>query len=178
MNPFPVIDKYYVRGSNLYNLLLEHSGRVALKSVSVCYRHPELNADMQFVIEAAFLHDIGIFRCYAPSIFCFGSHKYIEHGYLGAQILEREGFPQHARVAERHTGTGISLAEIEERNLPLPHRDFCPQTIEEKIVCYADKFFSKTQPDRELSLAEVRKHLRKFGEKKLVIFDGWHGIFG
>jgi uncharacterized protein len=158
-------------------LLLLHSGQVVIKSIIICDKHPELKADSRFVFEAAFLHDIGIFLCNAPSIFCSGEHKYIEHGYLGSQILESEGFPRHALVAERHTGTGISLAEIKKHNLPLPHRDFCPQSIEEQIICYADKFFSKSQPDHKFSLTEIRQNLSKFGEKNVKIFDKWHKIF-
>ena len=41
-----------------------------------------------------------------------------------------EGYPRHARVCERHTGTGITQAMIEERGLPLPLQDFMPETLE------------------------------------------------
>ena len=90
------------------------------------------------------LHDIGIIYCDAPKIYCNGTHKYIEHGYLGAELLRREGFPKHALVAERHTGTGITIEQIEREELPIPERDYCPQSLEEKIICYADKFYSKS----------------------------------
>ena len=89
------------------------------------------------------LHDIGIFYCNAPNIHCHGTHTYIEHGYLGAELLRNEGFPKHALVAERHTGTGITIEQIIREDLPIPERDYCPQSIEEKIVCYADKFYLK-----------------------------------
>ncbi|MCL1868464.1 MAG: HDIG domain-containing protein [Paludibacter sp.] len=177
MNPILIIEKYYKKSSDLYRLLVCHSRQVADKAVEICQKHTELNADLQFVEQAAMLHDIGIFLCHAPSIFCFGEHHYIEHGYLGAQILENEGFTRHALVAQRHTGTGISLEEIIERNLPLPHQDFCPISIEEKIICYADKFFSKSKPEKELSTDEIRKKLRKIDEKKLIIFDKWNEMF-
>lgn len=60
-------------------------------------------------------------------------------------MLAAIGLPRHALVCERHTGSGLSLDYIVSNNLPLPHRDLLPTSIEEKIVCYADKFFSKTK---------------------------------
>jgi len=172
-----IIEKYYDKNSDLYKLLIFHSRRVAEKAMEVCKTHPELNADLQFIEQAAMFHDIGIFLCQAPSVFCFGNHNYIEHGYLGAQILENEGFERHALVAERHTGTGISKEEIIEKKLPLPHRDFCPISTEEKIICYADKFFSKSKPEKEFSVEQVRKNLGRFGKEKVDIFDDWYKIF-
>ena len=46
--------------------------------------------------------------------------------------------------AKRHTGAGLTKKEIIEQELPLPQQDFLPETTEEKLICYADKFFSKT----------------------------------
>ena len=96
------------------------------------------------------LHDIGIIYCNAPKIYCNGPHKYIEHGYLGAELLRAEGFPKHALVAERHTGTGITIEQVEREELPIPERDYCPQSLEEKIICYADKFYSKSHLGEEV----------------------------
>ena len=64
-------------------------------------------------------------------------------------MLRERGLNQHARVAERHTGTGLRKEEIIRRNLPLPHEDFVPETMEEQVICYADKFFSKTHLDKK-----------------------------
>ena len=58
------------------------------------------------------LHDIGIFKCDAAGIQCFGTEPYICHGRIGAELLRSEGFPRHARVCERHTGAGITKAQI------------------------------------------------------------------
>lgn len=79
------------------------------------------------------LHDIGIFRCKLPISLSWRC-EYICHGYLGAELMRAEGYPRHARVCERHTGTGITLAMVEERGLPLPHRDFMPETLEEQLI--------------------------------------------
>ncbi len=154
-----------------------HSRSVADKALDIVRRHPELGADAQFVEEAAMLHDIGIFLTDAHGIQCFGSEPYICHGTLGACLLRQEGFPRHALVCERHTGAGISIWQIEQQHLPLPLRDLLPVSIEEKIICFADKFFSKTHLDREKTLEQARRSLEKFGEEGLVRFDRWSQLF-
>ena len=123
------------------------------------------------------LHDIGIFETQAPSICCFGTEPYICHGLLGGKLLRQEGFPRHARVCERHTGTGITREMIEKQNLPLPHEDFVPVTLEEQLICYADKFYNKTHLERELTIEQARESLRKFGEEGIQRFDQWTILF-
>lgn len=172
-----IIDKYYPKDNRLRHIFLSHSKSVADMAVSIAEKHPELKADTAFVREAALLHDIGIFRCDAPSIACHGTEPYIRHGILGAQLLRDEGFPRHARVCERHTGAGISLRNILAQELPLPHRDFLPETIEEQIVCFADKFFSKTHLDVCRTPEQARAKLLRFGEEGLARFDRWAALF-
>ena len=177
MSPLTILAKYYDTDSRLYAILLNHSQSVTKKAVEISLNHPELKADTEFIAEAAMLHDIGIFLTNAPSIECYGTHQYIEHGYLGADILRTEGLPRHALVCERHTGTGLSLEYIEKNNLPLPHRDLQPVSIEEQIICYADKFFSKSKENKELTLEDVRVNLLKFGHEVLARFDQWTRLF-
>jgi uncharacterized protein len=175
--PHQLIEKYYTPGTELYYILVKHSEQVRDKALEVVAKHPELLADETFITEAAMLHDIGIFLCDAPRIFCRGSHQYIEHGYLGAEILRKEGLDRHALVCERHTGTGISLEKITSRKLPLPHRDMRPVSIEEQIICYADKFFSKTELNRMHSLERIRLMISRHNERDVLIFDQWHERF-
>jgi uncharacterized protein len=177
MNPLAILSNYYDTESKLYAILLHHSQAVTEKAVKISVEHPELKADTGFIAEAAMLHDIGIFLTDAPAIECRGRHQYIEHGYLGSDILRAEGFPRHALVCERHTGTGLSLANIQANNLPLPHREMMPESIEEQIICYADKFFSKSKPGSELSVEKVRKSLSKFGPEVVARFDQWNRLF-
>ena len=124
------------------------------------------------------LHDIGIFKCDAAGIQCFGIEPYICHGRIGAELLRSEGFPRHARVCERHTGAGITKAQVIAQNLPLPQQDFLPETMEEKVICYADKFFSKTHLDREKSIEQAEMSLSKFGEEGVLRFREWEKCFG
>lgn len=172
-----VIDKYYSDNPPLKSLLLLHSTLVARKALAIVDSHSELGADRGFVEEAAMLHDIGIFLTDAAPIHCFGKFHYLCHGYLGANLLRGEGLPRHALVAERHTGTGLTLKEILRRDLPLPHRDMVPVSIEEKIVCFADKFFSKTRPEEEKTVEQAENSLAKFGQEGVEIFSGWCRMF-
>ncbi len=177
MNTLAIIEKYYKKDSDLYNILVQHSTDVTNKALSIAANHPELNIDSKFVSEAGMLHDIGIFMTNAPSIKCFGIEPYVAHGYLGRAIVENAGYPVHALVCERHTGTGISLEEIIENNMPVPHRDMRPVSIEEKLICFADCFFSKTRLGEERPIDKVRQSLSKFGETSVRQFDRWCAIF-
>lgn len=172
-----IIDKYYPEASRLRDILIEHSRRVADRALRICDAHPELGMDRQFVEEAAMLHDIGIFRCDAPGIACHGTEPYICHGRIGADLMRSEGYERHARVCERHTGAGLSAADIASQHLPLPHRDFLPETLEEQVVCYADKFYSKSRPEREKTLEQAEKSLAKFGQEGLQRFLTWEKMF-
>lgn len=172
-----IIDKYYSGDGDLRTILIIHSQSVARKALQIVSLHPELNLDREFIEEAAMLHDIGIIKTDAPSIKCFGTEPYICHGILGAEMLRQEELPRHARVCERHTGAGLSLNEIVSQNLPLPHQDFLPETLEEQVICYADKFFSKTHLDREKSVEKAEKSIAKFGEEGLARFKQWEKMF-
>ena len=177
MDVLSLIRKYYANNPELHKLILTHSEEVARKALDIAEMHPELNIDMQFVYEAAILHDIGIFMTDAPGIHCHGDKPYICHGILGAELLRKEGFPKHARVAERHTGAGITAAEIKEQKLPLPAKDFLPETIEEKLICYADKFFSKSHPEKEKTLEGAHRSLQKFGGDTIKRFEEMIALF-
>ena len=172
-----IIDKYYPEENELRHILITHSQSVAQKALQIVSSHPELHLDAQFVEEAAMLHDLGIFRTDAPGIQCFVGEPYICHGRLGAEIMRKEGYERHACVCERHTGAGITCEEIIKQGLPLPHQDFLPETMEEKVICYADKFFSKTHLDREKTIAQAEKSLAKFGEEGVKRFQEWERMF-
>jgi uncharacterized protein len=177
MNAVLLLQHYLNPQSGLYHIVYSHSRHVADKALALAKKHPEFGFNMVFIEEAALLHDIGVFLTFAPDIQCFGKLPYICHGYLGREIIENEGLPRHALVCERHTGTGLYLAEILEKNLPLPHRDLAPVSLEEQLICFADKFFSKTHLNEEMSREAVRTKLEKYGGAGVQRFDEWCDIF-
>jgi len=177
MVPVEIIKKYYQEKSELYKILLEHSFSVADKALFIAQLHPEMNLDITFIYEAAMLHDIGIFKTKAADIHCYGEFPYICHGYLGSDILKEEGFPRHALVCERHTGTGLSLETIIKDNLPVPKRNMLPESMEEQLICFSDKFYSKTHPEKEKPIDKIRKNLSKHGIDSVKKFDEWCKLF-
>lgn len=178
MNPIEIIRKYYNPESEAYKFLIHHSRMVAKKAVEVAERVRHLKPDIKFIEEAAMLHDIGVFLTHAPQIGCHGDKPYICHGYLGRELLEKEGYPKHAIVCETHVGVGLTVKDIEEKNFPIPKRDMTPTTIEEKIVCFADKFFSKdNEPLKEKPISKAREFIARFRDDKLRQFDEWLKLF-
>lgn len=174
-----IIQRYYTPGNEDYRVLVIHSRQVADMAVAIAQRLIDRHepVDIEFVEEAAMLHDIGIFRCDAPGIACHGTEPYICHGRLGAELMREEGYPKHARVCERHTGAGLTKEEIVRQNLPLPHQDFLPETLEEKLICYADKFYSKSNLKKVKTPEQAAKSLAKFGEDGLQRFLQWKTLF-
>ncbi len=83
--------------------------------------------DKQAVIAGALLHDVGRTRS-----------QTVRHGVEGAEILEKEGVDTKVvEIVRRHVGAGISPEEA--KKLGLPDLDYIPRTLEERIVCFADK---------------------------------------
>jgi hypothetical protein len=49
------------------------------------------------------------------------------------------------------------------QQLPLPARDMFPLSVEERLICYADKFFSKTDNGRhEKTIDEITAGLARY----------------
>lgn len=197
-----IINHYYEEDTPLRHILLVHSRAVADKALRICDRHPELGLDREFIEAAAMLHDIGIRECNAPGIHCHGTRPYIQHGLAGAEMIlgvqsskfkvyssrfivqgsRGQGWEAIARICQRHTGAGITRAEVLAQGLPLPLPDdgsepYMPETLEEQVVCYADKFFSKTKLEREKTIAEAEHSLEKFGKAGVERFRHWVEMF-
>jgi len=178
MDPFEIIKKYYDPASVAYTFLVEHGKAVAAKSLVIANNLGHLNPDTAFIEEAALLHDIGICMTDEPGLGCHGLHPYICHGYLGRELLEKEGLFRHALVCERHVGAGVGIDDIELHALPLPKRDMLPLSFEEKIICFADKFFSKRKGSLsiEKSTEDVRREMLKYGQTQLRRFDEMYDL--
>lgn len=174
-----IIQKYIPSHSSLLPLYVSHVTLVTSLALDIAEQMKLSDDQLDFIEEAAMLHDIGIIFVDAPNIWCHGKSPYIAHGYKGRELLEKEGLHTHALVCERHTGAGITEKDIIENDLPLPKRDMTPQSTEEKIIAYADKFFSKN-PEELFSIkstATIIKELEKHGKDKSKTFLEWHKQF-
>lgn len=177
-DPRCLIDVIYSDAPLARHILMVHSEAVAGLAVEIAKR---VGLDTDKVRYAAMLHDIGIIFTDAAGIGCTGPQPYITHGILGADILRRIGAPEYAAcVAERHTGTGLTTDDILTQHLPLPtDRILVPQTTLERIVCYADKFYSKN-PERldvRKSRERVRAEMARHGIATLARFDALDAEF-
>ena len=177
MNPLAVIDKFYPADDELRRLLLVHSWHVADMALRCEARHPELGLDRSLLLRGALVHDIGIVGTNAPRIHCYGDMPYLMHGFIGARMLRTLGLEAEARICERHTGTGLSRQVISESILPIESRDYFPESMEEKLVCYADKFYSKSRPNEVKTFEQACNSLMRFGEDGVRKFCEWNGLF-
>lgn len=196
MDYLALLHRYYPEDNALRRMLLHHSRQVCARALKIVERHPELGANRNLVEAGAMLHDIGIFLTDAPGIHCHGTAHYILHGSLGAQLLRNEAeqlkkeklqaiqlqeelhfYEALARICERHTGTGLTRQTIIERGLPDPQQDLLPETIEEQIICYADKFYSKSHLERERTIPQTLQSLEKFGDEGVEKFRHWTELF-
>ena len=102
----------------------------------------------------ALIHDIGRSR----------TNK-IEHAIEGAKIIEELGFSKKlCRIAETHLLGGLS--EEDAMILGLPAKSYLPETLEEKIVCYADKLINGS---KEVSIEQrFLKWKKRFGDTILL----------
>jgi len=100
----------------------------------------------ELVFTGALLHDIGRAR----------SHG-VEHGFLGGEIAKSLGLNDElVKIIQRHVGAGITAEEA--KQLGLPRISLMPETMEEKIVAYADSLIEGT---RRTSIEHALSNLKK-----------------
>lgn len=176
IDPLLIIRQFYPPDTQLYQILTDHSRRVVQKSLEIAEHLSILDPDVEFIKTAAMLHDIGIFKTRAQSIGCIGTNPYIRHGYLGRKLLDELGLPpEYGLVCERHTGAGITKENILSNTLPLPPRDMIPLSLEEKIICIADKYHSKNpkSSDQIMTVEKIIESLGKIDASHAQRFLGW-----
>jgi uncharacterized protein len=181
MTPTDILAEYYDRRSKTFKILVEHGKQVAEKALLAAEQVADLKPDLDIIVNAAMLHDIGILETNSPGLGCSGKHPYICHGILGRKMLDDIGELEYGLICERHVGVGISAEDVRQQNLPLPTRDMLPVTIEEQIICYADKFFSKSGNGKQAEQKSVEKiigALKRYGPDKVKRFQSWVEMFG
>jgi uncharacterized protein (TIGR00295 family) len=105
-----------------------------------------VKVDEEAILRGSLLHDIG--RAIENSV---------RHGFIGGQMLREQGYGDKIiKIVENHVGGGISAQEAVK--LGLPYEDFIPNSLEEKVVCLADKFVEKNQ------IRPLEDTLKKFDE--------------
>ena len=73
-------------------------------------------------------------------------------------------------MAERHTGAGLTVDDIDSQQLPLPRIDLLPETQLERLICYADKFYSKSGDMQEKTIESVRRSMQRHGQ---ATYERW-----
>ena len=121
--------------------------KIALKLAEAA-KNKGIRVDTDLIEVGALLHDIGR-----------GQTHYLEHGAVGGQIAIKFGLPMEiVHIIERHVGAGLSMDEAMRNGLP--SRSFIPETLEEKIVCYADKLVEGDhEVDIEVTLNQYAQEL-------------------
>ena len=111
------------------------------------FRKKGKEVDVDAVVVGALLHDIGRAKT-----------QTVRHGLEGSLMLEAEGLDKMiVEIVLRHVGAGLDSEEA--RKLGLPELDYIPHTLEERIVCFADKMVDgdKVRPFHE----EVKRFTQK-----------------
>lgn len=130
--------------------VISHCRAVASVSMSLAKALSEKNQKVneRAIFAGALLHDIGRSRV-----------QTVEHGYVGAKILREEGLDDVVvEIVRRHVGAGISNEEAKE--LGFPAGDYIPRTLEQRVVCFADKMVSA---DRVRPFSEEIKRFERKG---------------
>jgi uncharacterized protein len=132
-----------------------HSLKVAEKALELAERIKLREIDMDLIEIGGLLHDIG--RC--------KTHGF-NHALIGAKIIRERGLPERlAKICETHILGGLDKEDA--KRVGLPEKDFLPQTLEEKIICLADKHIAGT---KEVSIEQrFEKWFNKYGKTQILI---------
>jgi uncharacterized protein len=105
---------------------METVSQLAVEMAENCKQRGH-QVNVQLVEIGALLHDIGRARTHS-----------VHHAVAGAEIARQLGLPEQViRIIKRHVGGGITQKEA--RKLGWPKDTYTPETLEEKVVSYADK---------------------------------------
>jgi uncharacterized protein len=115
--------------------VIQHCRTVAQLAVKIAIilQKKGYNVDIELAEVGALLHDIGRSKTHS-----------VNHAIVGAKIAKSARLPDViTRIIERHVGGGIPQDEAEK--LGWPNRSYMPETLEERIVAYADKLIEGNQ---------------------------------
>jgi len=132
--------------------VIQHCKTVSKLAVKIAkiLRKKGYAVDLNLVEIGALLHDMGRSKTHS-----------VHHAIAGAEIAKSFALPEPiVRIVERHVGAGIP--EDEAKQLGWPKKNYLPETLEEKIVTYADKRIEgKSMVGIEQTIAKTSKQLGK-----------------
>lgn len=165
-----VLHQKYAATPAVYERVYTHC-RIVADLADQLIDRGHLDVDRELVRAGALLHDIGVYR--------LDGSAYIRHGVLGHELLSELGYPEElARFCSRHTGVGLTRADVVRQQLPLPVADYVPESMEEELVLYADKFHSKTEPPVFLTAAVYAAQVARFGAGKVALLADLRARYG
>lgn len=134
----------YAPNDEYYELIKTH-GEIVAEIGLECAKNTDKDVDIGILEAACLLHDIGSYPFVGANNFSKDFKKnYPGHAIFGAKILHDEGVDERIwKAVETHVLLGLSAAEIRSKKLALPYKDYFPETVEGRILCYADRFHSK-----------------------------------
>lgn len=165
----------YAPSIKAFNIVFSHCEIIA-EIVKQIISENKLELDQELAVKGALLHDIGAYKL-VDKEGNFDETNYIKHGIIGYEILLSENLSESlCRIAKCHTGLGLTKEYIVASRLPLPAENLTAESIEEKIVMYADKFHSKNPKFN--TYEEYCQTAAKFGEDNVQKFHDLTELFG
>ena len=138
----------FLRESGCRENVVRHVEAVSELAVEMArsIRKRGMSVDVDLVETGALLHDVGRSKTHS-----------VHHAVAGAEIAKSLGLPESVvLIIQRHVGGGIAGREA--RELGWPRGVYIPQTLEEKIVCYADKLI---EGSKRVPIEKTMKAFRK-----------------
>lgn len=137
------IHKRYAQNNHIHKLVLEHC-KIVAEIAEWCVDKNKLNVNKELLIAGCLLHDIGTYALFDAKGLDGNEHNYKQHAIFGAALVLEEGYdPKIADMIRTHVLMGLSKQEIIYNKFGMPQKDYLPQTLEARLLCYADRFHSK-----------------------------------
>jgi uncharacterized protein len=179
MDPRSLHQKYASgKYAELYlDLVWTHSVIVSEIALRIADKIKFANLDLDLIKNGSLLHDIGMYMCHDQELNPEAKIPELQHGFEGAQILAKEGLDiKLQRFCLTHTATGLTAEDIERENLRMEIKDYLPVTVEEEIVCYADKFHTKYPAFSKYE--KIAERIGKFDSNRYVRLDTFRRKYG
>ena len=144
-----------LRKLKIHHSVRRHSEKVAEKAIEIGKKIKKVEVDLDLIEIGALFHDIGRTKTHG-----------FDHAQIGGKILKQRGMSQKlVKICETHILGGLDKEDA--KNVGLPEKDFIPKTIEEKIVCLADKYIAGT---KEVTIEErIDRWFQKYGRTPLLL---------